>query len=140
VVHLVAWESHPSLLALLWHHGRAALAAGAAVLAALLWRSAFRRGPLLQPAAGERRSIGEHVLAAGRFLWRNRQAALLLGALRRERAGAVGAAGAAGAGAEGAGAARVSAGAARARTVEQAGGERSFIQEVAALCEGGKRD
>jgi hypothetical protein len=122
VVHLVARESHASLPALLWHHCRAALAGAAAVLSALLWHFAFRRAPLLQPAPAERRGIAEHVLAAGRFLWRNRHAALLLEALRRERSGARGPAeGSRGPGGSG-------------------GGERLFVEEVAALCEGGKRD
>jgi hypothetical protein len=120
-VQLVARESHPSLLTLLWHRCRAALAGLAAVLATLLWHSAFRRGPLLQPAALERRSIAEHVLAAGRFLWRNKQGAFLLEALRRERTAA------AGLPARGSGAAG------------REGGERSFVEEVAALCEGGGR-
>ncbi len=122
VVHLVARESYPSLPALLWHYCRAALASGLAVLAALLWHSAFRRGPLLQPAAVERRGLSEHVLAAGRFLWRNKRAALLLEALRRERSGATGPP------AEGL------------KAAARRGGEWSFVEEVAALCEGGKRD
>ncbi len=122
VVQLVARESYPSLLALLWHYCRAALASGLAALAALLWHSVVRRGPLLQPAAVERRGIAEHILAAGRFLWRHKHAALLLEALRRERGGATGPP------TEGSPAAG------------RRGGEWSFVEEVAALGEGGKRD
>ena len=69
-VWVVTGEHWPGLLGPLFRHGRPALAAGALWLAAFVWRSARRRGPLRPPPPRERRSWLEHLDAVGRYHWR----------------------------------------------------------------------
>ena len=43
-----------------------------------LWSRMPRFGPLLADSSGDRRSIGEHVSAAGRFVWQNNASSSLV--------------------------------------------------------------
>lgn len=81
-VHLVYDGKLPSLWWQLVHHGwRALLPLGLAVLA-WLWMRAQRLGPVQPVAASDRRSLLEHVAAAGEHAWRFGLADRLHAALR----------------------------------------------------------
>lgn len=74
-------DKTPSLLALLWQHAWAFLATFAVALAALLVRRGARFGPVRAERPPERRSLLEHVDAAGAYLYRRGEwRALLEGA------------------------------------------------------------
>lgn len=60
----------PTLGQLLVRHAWMALASGALLIAAWLWASGARFGPLLPVPPRDRRSLLEHVEASGDFLWR----------------------------------------------------------------------
>ena len=75
-------NSTPTLWSMLLEHFGAAMLAGAALLALYLWRSWRRFGPLLEEPPPVHRAFHEHVTASGRFLWRRRRSASLLGAFR----------------------------------------------------------
>lgn len=69
----------------LWRHFHQLLIALAVCVALLFWMAVRRFGPLLPPAATERRSLMEHIAASGAWLWQaegGRQ--LLLEAARQE--------------------------------------------------------
>lgn len=68
----VVWSRpvEPSLLAWLWRKAWAFFLACAVLLAAWLWRGFWRFGPWLPEAPTARRSLLEHLVATGRFLWR----------------------------------------------------------------------
>jgi hypothetical protein len=68
----------PSLWALIWKNGPFVVLGFAASLLLWLWSRATRFGPATGPDSLARRSILEHVRAAGNFAWRNRSAADLV--------------------------------------------------------------
>lgn len=68
----------PSLLALLWRYGWAFLSTFAVALAAFLFRRGARFGPVLAERPAERRSLLEHVDAAGAYLYRRGEWGALL--------------------------------------------------------------
>jgi len=76
VVWVVAEESSQPLLAWVWQHGRVALLLVLGAIAAWLWRSAIRFGPLGAVPMPERRSMGEQVAGTGAFLRRHGTATL----------------------------------------------------------------
>ncbi len=65
----------------LWHwlttHAWPVLVAAAVLLAAWLWSTSRRLGPLIPQPPATRRSMVEHVAASGRFLWRRHGSATL---------------------------------------------------------------
>ncbi|MBI3130269.1 MAG: DUF4350 domain-containing protein [Acidobacteria bacterium] len=69
----VVWSEavDPSLLAWLWERAWAFLIACAILLGAWLWAGSWRFGPWLPGAPVGRRSMLEHLVASGRFLWRH---------------------------------------------------------------------
>ena len=68
----------PSLWQLMWRNGPFAILGFAAFLLLWLWSRAPKFGPAVGPDSLARRSILEHVRAAGNFAWRNRSAADLV--------------------------------------------------------------
>jgi len=72
----------PTFWELLTEHGTPALIALAALIAAWLWRSLVRFGPVLPEPDLARRSWLEHLEAAGAFHWRHDRAQGLLAGLR----------------------------------------------------------
>lgn len=68
----VVWSLpvEPSLPAWLWERAWAFLLACGALLGAWLWRGLWRFGPWLPATPTARRSLLEHLVASGRFLWR----------------------------------------------------------------------
>lgn len=62
----------------LWDAFGFALVASAVALLAALWMALRRFGPLLPPAAQERRSLMEHVSASGAWLWQSQAGRELL--------------------------------------------------------------
>lgn len=60
----------PSLLAWLWERAWAFLLACGVLLGAWLWAGLWRFGPWLPEPPVARRSLLEHLVASGRFLWR----------------------------------------------------------------------
>lgn len=81
-VWIVLSDDMPSLPAWLFAHARPVLIALALLLLAGLWRAAQRFGPPLPVAAPARRSLREHLLASGRFLWQHGHHARLLAECR----------------------------------------------------------
>jgi hypothetical protein len=69
-VWLVYEASFPPLWQLVWDHAPYAVSGIALAVLVWLWSTIPRFGPLMSPARPERRSIIEHVRAAGQFLWR----------------------------------------------------------------------
>lgn len=69
----VVWSKtvDPSLMAWLWQRGWAFLIACGILLLAWLWAGFWRFGPWLPEAPPGRRSLLEHLVASGRFLWRH---------------------------------------------------------------------
>lgn len=82
-VTLVYRHQPPSLWALLGRHGWMVLVSGAALLALWLWSALPRFGPLLPDPPPARRSLLEHVIATGEYLWRHGHHGLLLKSARR---------------------------------------------------------
>jgi Domain of unknown function (DUF4350) len=81
-VEIVFRDEVPTLSRLLARHAWAALVSGALLLAAWLWASGSRFGPPVPDPAPERRSLLEHITAAGEFLWRTGRSAELLDGAR----------------------------------------------------------
>lgn len=75
---------YPSLPALLWQRQRPAVIAAGLLLALLLWQAGGRFGPVLHERVLARRSLSEHLDAAGRYHWRADRGAALLARLRAE--------------------------------------------------------
>ncbi|MBI2380565.1 MAG: DUF4350 domain-containing protein [Gammaproteobacteria bacterium] len=75
---------YPSLPELLASRYPEALAAAALLLTFWLWRITGRFGPLRPDVPPARRSLAEHLAAAGRFHWRSDRGAALLEGLRAE--------------------------------------------------------
>ncbi|HJV91549.1 MAG TPA: DUF4350 domain-containing protein [Holophagaceae bacterium] len=69
----VVWSrpEDPSLLAWLWARAWAFLLACGVLLLTWLWAGFWRFGPWLPEAPAGRRSLLEHLVASGRFLWRH---------------------------------------------------------------------
>jgi hypothetical protein len=69
----VVWSQpvDPSLLAWIWARAWPFLIGCGLLLAAWLWAGAGRFGPWLPAAPVGRRSLLEHLVASGRFLWRH---------------------------------------------------------------------
>ncbi len=69
----VVWSKtvDPSLLAWLWQRGWAVLIACGVLLLVWLWAGFWRFGPWLPEVPPGRRSLLEHLVASGRFLWRH---------------------------------------------------------------------
>lgn len=70
-VWLVFQSSFPSLGAVIWERAPFLLVSLALLFGFWLWAAMPRFGPKLEPVAEDRRSIGEHVQAAGAFTWRH---------------------------------------------------------------------
>ncbi|MDX1515472.1 MAG: DUF4350 domain-containing protein [Woeseiaceae bacterium] len=64
----------PALWKLIWDSAPYAVFAGLALLLAALWAVIPAAGPKIRPQPAVRRSIVEHIRAAGRFVWRQRGA------------------------------------------------------------------
>ena len=64
-------SAFPSLWQLLWKNGFYVVVASALALLLWLWSVVPRFGPAIEPAIASRRSILEHVAAAGHFAWRH---------------------------------------------------------------------
>ncbi|HVE52288.1 MAG TPA: DUF4350 domain-containing protein [Ramlibacter sp.] len=75
-VWLVPEEARPPLLAWTWQHAWPAVLLALAAIAAWVWRSAVRFGPVAVPPAPQRRSMREQVTGTGAFLKRHGAAAL----------------------------------------------------------------
>lgn len=73
----------PSLMALVWRHAWMVILSLPVALAALIWASSRRFGPILPPSEGQGRSLLEHIRASGRFLWRRGSGEALLEASRQ---------------------------------------------------------
>ena len=71
-----------SFFGMLWEHGWMALIAAAALLAAWLWKSLPRFGPLRAAEDTGTRDFAEHLSLTGAFLWRHRQRTQLIEPLR----------------------------------------------------------
>ncbi|HJV22193.1 MAG TPA: DUF4350 domain-containing protein [Holophagaceae bacterium] len=69
----VVWSlpEDPSLLTWLWARAWAFLLACGVLLLVWLWAGFWRFGPWLPEVPGGRRSLLEHLVASGRFLWRH---------------------------------------------------------------------
>ncbi|RMG54637.1 MAG: DUF4350 domain-containing protein [Gammaproteobacteria bacterium] len=80
---LMARPDAPPLYRLILDHLPQTSAVLALLLLAWLWRRTVRFGPLLPPPSGERRSLGEHIEAAGRYLWEQHAEQGLLESVRR---------------------------------------------------------
>lgn len=83
-VWIVTSERWPGLWSQLAGDAAPVLASGGALLAAWLWRSARRTGPIRPAPAPERRRWMEHLEAVGRYQWRQDHAHALLEANRRD--------------------------------------------------------
>ena len=70
-------SSFPSLWALIWKHGYLVVIAAGVALLLWLWSILPRFGPPIESKIAERRSILEHIAAAGHFAWKNRGTAAL---------------------------------------------------------------
>ncbi len=79
---IVVSETWPGLLAQARRYAAAPLLALLVLIAAWVWRASRRFGPILPPAAPERRRFLEHLDAAGRFHWRQGRGDVLLRASR----------------------------------------------------------
>lgn len=77
-VWIVLSDAMPPLPIWLFDYARPVLIALALLLLAWLWRAARRFGPPLPDAPLARRSLREHLLASGRFLWHHGHHARLL--------------------------------------------------------------
>lgn len=67
---LVRGDDLPGFMALLFRYGWPALLAFGVLVLCWVVRAGARFGPLLEVEVGDRRSLLEHLDAAGRFLWR----------------------------------------------------------------------
>jgi hypothetical protein len=76
-VWVVSEESREKLIPWTWRQGWIAVLLAAAAIAAGLWRSAVRFGPLALPRLAERRSMAEQVAGTAQFLRRHGPNALL---------------------------------------------------------------
>lgn len=72
----------PPLITWLWTHAKVCFGALGMLLAAWLWKSASRFGPVLPAPSAERRSLLEHIDAAGWFLWKRRGGRALVAAMQ----------------------------------------------------------
>ena len=70
-VWLVFESSFPSLWQILWDAAPYLILSLAALFGFWLWAAVPRFGPKLEPGVEDRRSINEHVTAAGAFTWRH---------------------------------------------------------------------
>jgi len=76
-------DAGPSLMALLWLHGKFPLVALALTVALALWAAAPSSGPKRPLAPRQELDFASHVTASGQFLWRQGAHAGLLAPLRR---------------------------------------------------------
>jgi biotin operon repressor len=74
----------PSLWSVMWRNAPYGLALSFLALFLWLWHKFFRFGPLLQYSDLSRRSFSEHLLSSAKFLWRNKQAEILIERLRAD--------------------------------------------------------
>ena len=70
-------STFPGLWQLIWRNGFYAVVAAAAALLLWLWSVMPKFGPAIEPVVASRRSILEHVSAAGHFAWRHHGTASL---------------------------------------------------------------
>jgi len=70
-VHFLSEDDHPSLLALMWHHGAPVVAVTLMLTALLLWRGCVRFGPLAAPHEPARRSLAEQIRGTAEFALRH---------------------------------------------------------------------
>lgn len=76
-VWLIYESTYPSLWQIIWNNAPYLVLSIAIVLCAWLWSIMPVFGPAIRPEPAVRRSIIEHVKAAGHFIWRNGGAAAL---------------------------------------------------------------
>jgi len=69
-VHFLSEDDHPSLLAMIWHHGAPVVALTLVLAALLLWRDCVRFGPLAAPQEPARRSLAEQIRGTAQFALR----------------------------------------------------------------------
>ncbi|HSL20229.1 MAG TPA: DUF4350 domain-containing protein [Vicinamibacterales bacterium] len=69
-VHFLSEDDHPSLVALLWHHGAPVASVALALVGLMLWRGAVRFGPLAASPPAARRSLAEQIRGTGQFALR----------------------------------------------------------------------
>jgi hypothetical protein len=69
-VHFLSEDDHPSLLAMIWHHGAPVVALTLVLAALLLWRDCVRFGPLAAPHEPARRSLAEQIRGTAQFALR----------------------------------------------------------------------
>ncbi len=81
---IVHGDESPSMWTLLWQYAWIACLALALLLVLVLWRSGARFGPMLPAMQPERRSLLEHLDAAGSFAWRTGLQNELLSGLRQQ--------------------------------------------------------
>ncbi len=77
-VWFITHEDIPALSALIWAAGKPVVIVLLALLAAWLWKSSRRFGPVLASPPPPRRSLREHIRASGFFFWQTQQQTLLL--------------------------------------------------------------
>lgn len=82
-VHLIQDGGYPGVFTLMWHYAPYAVVALGLLIAGWIWRAASRFGPLLPGPEQPRRSLGEHLLASGRFLWHSGRHDRLYAAMRQ---------------------------------------------------------
>ncbi len=82
-VWLIHGEKRPSLFALLLEHAAPLLKATALFVLVWLWHASRRFGPLQPVQEGQRRRLGEHLEASGRYLMQHGGMALLMNASRQ---------------------------------------------------------
>lgn len=75
--------SDQTLISLLWERAAHFVVGGIALIVAWLWRATRRFGPPVVPPGRERHAFGDHVVAAGRFLWRRSGPQAVVDPLRR---------------------------------------------------------
>ncbi len=78
-VWLIYESTYPSLWQVIWNNAPYVVSGLAIVLLLWLWSIMPKFGPAIQPEAAVRRSIIEHISAAGHFVWRNHGAKALAG-------------------------------------------------------------
>ena len=82
-VHLIQDGGYPGIFNLMWRFAPYAVVALGLLVAGWVWRAGARFGPLRPGPEQPRRSLGEHLLASGRFLWHSGRYDRLYAAMRQ---------------------------------------------------------
>lgn len=79
----IVWnETFPSIWSLLWKYAWMCVLSLLGLIVIYLWHRIPRMGPIAADPSPDRRSLMEHVAAAGRFYWRRHQGSLLVASTR----------------------------------------------------------